>query len=311
MKRVCPNCFNFVKKADQCPVCGYDFKLKKRKSDIASSNAGKASGKAEETQEERLNRLYAEAQAQDKAQESAEGKVGTNVNVGADNVKADDAPVDKFHQKNGRIRWVSKLEREGGKIKKEKVVSPRLTGVHIDVSEYEFFGRSKGKYNANKEKFVVNNNGKYEIEKLKWWEIYKWADRKLAKMKINKQVKKEAVKRPAGVSYWVLFFLCLFSGFIGIHNYYAGNYKRGIVSTVSFSMAMFFVAVLNNIAFFNTYMQGLLCAIPGLVFLFIWISDFLAIIFKKFKFRKSKEEYIKTLDLETRARLGKKYIYIV
>lgn len=309
MKRVCPNCFNFVKKADQCPICGYDFKLKKRKSDIASSNAGSAGEKAEETQEERLNRLYAEAQG--KEQESAGASTFKSESERDGGCEDCCKIVDKFHQKNGRIRWVSKLEREGKKVKKEKVVSPRLTGVHIDVSEYEFFGRSKGKYNANKEKFVVNNNGKYEIEKLKWWEIYKWADRKLAKMKINKQVKKEAVKRPAGVSYWVLFFLCLFSGFIGIHNYYAGNYKRGIVSTVSFSMAMFFVAVLNNIAFFNTYMQGLLCAIPGLVFLFIWISDFLAIIFKKFKFRKSKEEYIKTLDLETRARLGKKYIYIV
>ena len=96
-----------------------------------------------------------------------------------------------------------------------------------------------------------------------------------------------------------------------MHNFYAGNWKRGLVSAISFAIAMIFVVFLDGIAFFKTYMQGIMCAVPGLVCMFIWLTDFVAIVLRRFKFRTSRLEYIKTLDLETRARLGKKYIYIV
>ena len=72
-----------------------------------------------------------------------------------------------------------------------------------------------------------------------------------------------------------------------------------------------FVLFKDKIPFFNMYFQGLLCALPGLICILIWFVDTISIIFKRFKYNTSRMNYIKTLDIETRARLGKKYIYIV
>ena len=66
-------------------------------------------------------------------------------------------------------------------------------------------------------------------EKLEWWEIYKWADRMLARRKINKEVKKAATKTPARIKRGGMITLCLFFGWLGIHNFYGGNtaYVKG------------------------------------------------------------------------------------
>lgn len=300
MRKPCPNCFNFVSKGDECPICHYNFKAKKvikeedKKPDATTQNPGISPN---------LEKLYAEQQKVEKLEESAELQGQTE--------QTEQKPIDPYHQKNGRVKWVSKRVREGKVRAPRKVSNPRVGGVHIDVSKYSYFGRSYNKYNPSTERIVVQNNGKYELEKLKWWEIYKWADRQLAKNKIKKQVNKEAIKKPERVSFGVLLSLCLLSGFLGVHNFYAGNIKKGLISSISFAIAMVFVIFLDSIPFFNAYFQGLLCAIPGLICLVIWLSDSISILFKRFKYKTSKIAYIKTLDIETRARLGKKYIYIV
>lgn len=310
MKKPCPKCFNFVniKKGECCPICHYEFEDKKKtvKEETISTSITPDEGNSKLSPN--LQKLYDEAN-KNKHEE-----------VCCDGLKHDDAccdhhknnePIDMYHQKNGRIKWVSKAVREGKVKAPKRVADPRVGGVHIDVEKYTYFGRSRSKYIPNEKKFIYREDGEYKIEKLEWWEIYKWADRQLAKSKIKKAVKKESIKKPERVSFWVLFSLCLFSGFVGVHNFYAGNVKRGIVQASCFALAFGFVIFLDGIAFFNLYMQGLMCALPGLIFLFMWISDLLAIIFKKFRYEESRINYIKTLDLETRARLGKKYIYIV
>ena len=307
MKKLCPKCFNFVnvKKGELCPICKYDLTAKGTRKEETIKTSITPEPEKKEGISENLEALYNEANKE-------ESQVDASVKK-CDDQSKEESPkvaVDKFHQKNGRIKWVSKRVREG-KIKASKFVAePRVGGVHINVDQYTYFGKIKSKYNPSG-KFVEKKDGKYEIEKLQWWEIYKWADRQLAKNKIKKAVKKEAIKKPERVSFGVLFSLCLFSGFIGVHNFYAGNIKRGLVSAICFSLAMLFVAFLNPIPFFAKYFQGLLCALPGLIAIFIWITDFISIIFRKFKYNSSRMAYIKTLDLETRARLGKKYIYIV
>lgn len=297
MRKLCPKCFNFVsvKKGENCPRCGHMFEAKKSKKDFSTSITP-------ETKKEgispNLEALYNEANQVEKEP--------TKIEV-VEKKKEDKS--DLYHQKNGRVKWVSKRVREG-KVKPPKFVSePRVGGVHINVDEFAYFGKIKSKYNPSK--FVSKVNGKYEIEKLKWWEIYKWADRQLAKRRINKVVKKEAVKRPERVSFGILLLLTIFTGYMGVHNFYAGNIKRGIVQASCFGLAMGFVMFLNNIPFFEMYMQGLLCALPGLISIIMWASDILMLILRRFKYATSRLEYIKTLDLETRARLGKKYIYIV
>lgn len=305
MRKPCPYCFKFISTKDEtCPHCKKELKKKKKKVDYAITETTEenlvTSLSGETTISPNLERLARESEA-----------INPETIEATTEEKKEEITKDIYHQKNGRIKWVPKKKRDGYTPKK-KITSPRITGVHINVESSSYFERKRNKYNPSPNRLVgVNDAGKYEMEKLKWWEIYRWADRQLAKNKINKIVKKESLKRPEKVSYWVLFFLTLFSGFVGIHNFYAGNTKRGVVSSSCFGLAFFFVIFLNGIKFFNMYMQGLLCAIPGLICLFIWVSDFIAIIFKRFKYSKSKIEFIKTLDIETRARLGKKYIYIV
>lgn len=294
MRKLCPNCFKFItlKKGEtECPFCHNEVvKKKEQKTEIKTSF----------TKEPEPN--------------IAEPKLSTaesNDSQTNDKKTQEAVATDKFHQKNGRIKWVPKHLREENIAEFGKVKQPRVSGVHIDVESSSYFAKSRNKYKPSTERIVIQNNGKYELEKLKWWEIYKWADRQLAKNKIKKAVRKESLKRPERVSFWTLLCLCLFSGFLGVHNFYAGNFKKGLVSAISFSLAMIYVVFLDGIAFFNVYMQGLLCALPGLICLLIWFADAISIIFKRFKFATSKLAYIKTLDLETRARLGKKYIYIV
>lgn len=297
MRKVCPNCFNIVSKGEECPVCHYNFKAKTR---TVKSDQNKTDGSVEEISglSPNLESLYKEKSLNE---EFKENKISEKQACASD----------MFHQKNGRIKWVSKSVREGKVKTPKKVINPRVGGVHIDTSKYSFFGKTYNKYNPSAERIVVENNGKYELEKLKWWEIYKWADRQLAKNKIKKIVKKESIKKPEKVSFGVLLSLCLFSGFLGVHNFYAGNIKKGLTCAISFAVAMIFVVFLNPIKFFATYFQGILCAIPGLICIVIWLTDFIAILFKRFKYKKSKMDFIKSLDIETRARLGKKYIYIV
>jgi len=301
MRKPCPYCFNFISSKDEiCPFCHKELKKKKgnKKDDLKTS-------KPDSGVSERLEELAREAERLEKQQEIEQAKSESAT-------LSEEKPSDIYHQKNGRVRWVPKKKRDGYEAPSKKITNPRITGVHIDVDDVSYFEKKRNKYTPNPNRLVgINDAGKYEMEKLQWWEIYRWADRQLAKNKIKKVVKKESLKRPAKVSYWVLFFLTLFTGFVGVHNFYAGNTKKGIVSAASFGLAFGFVIFLNRIPFFNTYMQGLLCAIPGLICLFIWVSDFISLIFKKFRYNKSRIEFIKTLDIETRARLGKKYIYIV
>ena len=299
MRKLCPHCFNFInlKKGEvECPICHHEVVKKKEKREEIKTSYTEAP-----KEEISIGEILAKEREQKDVESSNESEVITKP----------EEPKEMYHQKNGRVKWVSKRVREGKVKAPKKVTNPRVSGVHIDVESSSYFAKSKNKYTPSAERIVIENNGKYELEKLQWWEIYRWADRQLAKNKIKKVVRKEAVKRPERVSLWVLFSLCLFSGFLGVHNFYAGNIKRGLVSSICFTVAMVFVAFLDKIPFFNMYFQGLLCALPGLICILIWFVDTISIIFKRFKYNTSRMNYIKTLDIETRARLGKKYIYIV
>lgn len=307
MKKPCPNCFNFVdSKAQECPICHKEIKRNTKNKGAENRVEPKENSPAISPN---LEELAKQAAAQEIATEMLDKTAEKDQSV---DTKKDKQAKDMYHQKNGRIKWVPRRKRMVSEIKSGKITSPRVDGIHIDVSDVSYFERSRfNKYKPSAQRTLIENNGKYELEKLKWWEIYKWADRQLVRNKIKKVVKKEAVKKPEGISSWCLGLLCLFAGFLGVHNFYAKNYKRGIVSAACFSMALIFVAVLDKIAFFSKYFQGLLCALPGIVVIVIWLTDFVAILFRRFKFRTSKISFIKSLDLETRARLGKKYIYIV
>jgi len=141
-------------------------------------------------------------------------------------------------------------------------------------------------------------------EKLKWWEIYKWADRMLAKRKITKEVNKASHKIPVGISKPVMLTWCILFGWLGIHNFYAKNIKRGW-TVVVFDVI---ISLVINIPILYKIMGVFVGGGLGFVVMALWFYDLFSLIFNKYKYRISKEEFISNLNVETRAKLGKKYI---
>lgn len=273
--KVCQNCLNETSDDEEfCPCCGVKLDNAKKK------------GKCEKGQN---------------VIQSASNKV---VLIDEDTGKK---PKQKEHI--SRVKWIPKKQRVGyaEMVERQKGYSVRLTGKHIDVSRYEIFPSNKNVYNAKRSGSIDAKD--YEAEKLKWWEIYKWADRWLVKRKVGKVVSKQARVRPSGKSYWLLLLLSGLFGFVGLHNFYAGNTKRGIVSLSLFSWSILFVALIGRWAWLENF-QYSLCAVPGFVCVMMWIWDFVAILFKRFEFKKSRLMFIYSLDVETRAKLGNKYIKV-
>ena len=116
-----------------------------------------------------------------------------------------------------------------------------------------------------------------------------------------------SVKKPEEISYVKMFFLALFLGWFGAHVFYANDKKRGwamvIMTVVCFSCA----TVIMKYSFMQ-YWLGTVVGVLGLILFCMWISDLVRILFKKFRFRDSKLDFIRTLDIKTRATLSKKYI---
>ena len=111
------------------------------------------------------------------------------------------------------------------------------------------------------------------------------------------------------MSYWGLLLLSIFTGFVGGHNFYARNRRRGIVALSLFSFSLSMVALMDVFPFLLNF-QYSLCALPGLICVMMWVWDILLVLFRKYKFRESKLNFIYSLDVETRARLHNKYIEV-
>lgn len=141
-------------------------------------------------------------------------------------------------------------------------------------------------------------------EKLKWWEIYKWADRVLARRKINKEVNKASHKIPFAIHKAPMLIYAILFGWMGAHNFYAGNYKRGW-TVLAFDVV---VAVVLNVPVLYEIMGVFVGGGLGFVILCMWLKDIFNIVIDKYRYRISKEEFISNLNIETRAKLGKKYI---
>ena len=318
MKRICPNCAKFIeRKLKVCPYCGKPVKAEPKEKKGFLNKLGvytpirpseRIDAKLAAEKEAKIKKENNEQIIDDKLSLDTDGtciksennKIVTQNSDISNN--QDNMPRYKFVDKYGRPRYIRKKERQ-------KVTSPRVDGINIPVVDTFAFGL-KGEYGAMKKK--PKNNTNYELEKLKWWEIYRFADRMLARRKINKYVKKESVKKPENVSYRGMFILCLLTGYLGIHNIYCKNYFKGFFTLSCFMVSFVYVSLysLGSYAWLNNFWITF-GAFPGLFCILSWIWDLTALIFKRFRYKQSKLNYIKTLDVETRARLGKKYIYMV
>lgn len=181
---------------------------------------------------------------------------------------------------------------------------------NIDTKDVEIVGEETGKLidqRFEQSYSVKKSRGDYRPPKVKWWEIYKISDRYFARRKIKKEVTKAARIKPSFISKTKLLLLAIFLGWTGAHNFYAKNKRKGWVSLVSLVIWVGVAALAARFAFFQK-IEISVAGLAGLVDLIIWLSDVINIIFNKFKYRLQIDKFISEMNVETRAKLGEKYI---
>ena len=271
MKKVCPKCAEFVdKKAKVCPYCGEEFdKAKETKVDEKSAEFNISAMITYSDGEPEVSVSQETANDEESAPEENKARK-RHPHKKKQNKEVIDAKVDE----NGEI--------------------------NVETRDVTFFEGAADNYS------VKVARGETKKQKPKWWEIYKWADIYLARKKINKEVNKAARVEPPFVNHWVLLTLAILFGFVGAHNYYAKNNRRGLFITISLILSLVVVAVpvlRDNVGI--SIGGGL-----GFIVLSCWIWDIVAIIWHKFKFRESRLQFICKLNLATREKLGEKYVNI-
>ena len=128
----------------------------------------------------------------------------------------------------------------------------------------------------------------------------------LARRKIKREVNKAARVKPEFVSKTKLFILCLLFGWFGAHNFYAKNNVKGwtVLSLLTVSIIVVLVDPLYKLM---GVFAGGGCAF---VVVSLWLYDIVCIIMNRYKYKITKMQFIRKLNIETRAKLGRKYINI-
>ena len=312
--KFCPKCMNIIKKKDErCSNCGMLV------SDIKKQRLKKEKEKIEK-EEKKLNEEFSQNIDEEIKKESIKepivkempdggAVVDTSVMFSSDNEanKKEELATDNIKEEvTGAVEFEQKTEPKRHKHKKKKNSNkPEYTvdedgSYNIDTSDVTFLENIEKQTSS-----VRKARGDSQVlEKIEWWEIYKWADRMLARRKISKEVKKAATKTPKGIKRGAMIALCIFFGWMGAHNFYAGNKKKG------WTVLAFNVIVTTVVSVPILYeIMGIFVG-GGLAFTIfaLWITDLFGLIFNKFRYRISKEEFISNLNVETRAKLSKKYI---
>lgn len=283
---LCKNCFkSYSGKPEVCPFCG------------------EPTG-------------YSQAKADKKAERAAASEGLTNGNQPNVNYVEADSVVKPQKHKKRRFRVSSKQIME--EIKFEDLMQKTNSK---DVNSWR-----ERKKERNKPQFSVQNNGEYNIDtsdvtylpstytysvkkargevnrvKPKWWEIYKWADIMLARRKVKKQVKRASYYKPKEFKLWKMYILCILFGWFGLHDYYARNYRKGLVASVCFTVGC---AMAFNWLDKLMFTAGLFLFIP----ICMWILDIINLIFSTYSYRLSRYKFIDCLNADTRATLGFKYL---
>lgn len=181
---------------------------------------------------------------------------------------------------------------------------------NISTDDVELVGKETAKIideQYTKTYSVKKARGDYRPPKIKWWEIYKLADRSFARRKIKKEVNKAAKIKPDFINKTKLLLLAIFLGWCGSHNFYAKNKKKGWVQLIAF-FVWIGVTFLSPYVWILSRVQISIGGFAGFLTCAIWFSDIFNIIFNSFKYRIQKEGFIFAMNVETRAKLGEKYI---
>ena len=338
----CPRCMNIIHRKDEkCSSCGLEVsKMQEMKeSQEAQKNATKISGEENEGKENPVKddasveeeevkqqgilvdtssilngrnstkadssdsiKEFEEAMEDDKKQDLADG---SEQNRAESYIDSSEIGVVNFEENPDNASLQNKPKRHKHKSKIKKEDQPKYTvdsdgSYNIDTSDVTYLeGIEAPTYSVRKARGDAPKE-----EKLKWWEIYKWADRMLAKRKIMKEVRKASHKRPEGIKKSSMLLWCLFFGWLGIHNFYAKNNKKGWTIVIFDIIIGLVINIQPLYEFMGVFVGGGL----GFVVLAMWLYDLCCLIIDKYRYRISKEEFISNLNVETRSKLGKKYV---
>ena len=273
---ICNNCFeSYSGKPELCPYCGRPTKYYKGETTQKEENG------AEEYSEE--NKPVKEKPVKQKKKRITDKEIMDAIPFESLVAKTNDNSVRSWREKNKKKNKSDVIVQENGEYE-------------VDTSDVSYLPETYN-YSAKKAR------GEYKRPKIKWWEIYKWADLLLARRKVKKQVNKASQYKPEVFSKTVTLILCVLFGWMGAHNFYVRNRKKGFVSLFSFFFGAF-IAVNPATRMIQVSIGGLFLFIA----IFIWLMDLINLITNTFSYRLSKWRFIDGLNTETRAKLGYKYV---
>lgn len=302
MKRVkfCPNCMEIIGKKDtECKKCGMKVEDMEGKEVLPDYNPLKGEKKKKEYKDDQGNIISKKEYK--KLQESKE------INFEEAFLNEDDSNKNPDENTVAEESVDDLIKRKRHKHKPKKKDTPEFSidesgEYKIETKDVTFFENLEGQ----EEYSVRKARGDIKEDKIEWWEIYKWADKMLARRKVKKEVNKASVVRPDFISKTKMILLCLFFGWMGAHNFYARNTAKGwtVLSMLAVAIIIIQIPVLYQIM--GVFVGGGL----GFAVMFLWLHDLIALCFNKYRYRITKMQFIKKLNATTRAKLGKKYIDI-
>lgn len=317
-KRVCPMCAEIIdKKLTKCPICGHNFAAEKEdelaafansldeKGEQKSNIAPSAGGVTQENLSKNGDKdnLDISSDGADTNPSADKNDAETTLTEDAEKTSAAGGANEAGAASGNEASQTAVRKRRKHKRKQQEVpdVKKDENGeLEIDTTDVTYFEGAKQPYGAK------SARGERDDEKIQWWEIYKWADLYLARRKINKEVNKAARIEPTYIKHGVLLCLAILFGWMGAHNFYAKNRGKGWFVLSSLIIALIVVSVPAFKGIIDVSIGGGL----GFVILIMWLSDVISIVMRRYKFRESKFKFIAKLNLETRKKLGKKYINI-
>lgn len=317
-KRVCPMCAEIIdKKLTKCPICGHNFAAEKEDELAAFANSLDEKGEQKSniapsagvvTQENLSENGYKEnlginSDGADTNLSADKNDAETTLTEDAEKTSAAGGANEAGAASGNEASQTAVRKRRKHKRKQQEVpdVKKDENGeLEIDTTDVTYFEGAKQPYGAK------SARGERDDEKIQWWEIYKWADLYLARRKINKEVNKAARIEPTYIKHGVLLCLAILFGWMGAHNFYAKNRGKGWFVLSSLIIALIVISVPAFKGVIDVSIGGGL----GFVILIMWLSDVISIVMRRYKFRESKLKFIAKLNLETRKKLGKKYINI-
>lgn len=304
----CPRCASVItskmKKCDRCgmPLDGVDFS-----DELEQEQKNKIQQKAEKKAKKKAEKL-AKKQAKKEKAEREEisttdfSKFATN----AEKPEEEPVPVVEPGKKGFKGKKAKKKAQEA----KPQFELDENGEFNIDTTDVEIVGEETGKIIEEHQKqtySVKKARGDYREPKIKWWEIYKLADRAFARRKIKREVNKAAKIKPDFINKTKLMLLAIFLGWCGSHNFYAKNKKKGWTQVITF-IIWIGVVILAPFVPFLAKVQISVGGCAGFIDCVIWFGDIFNIAFNSFKYRIQKEGFIFAMNVETRAKLGEKYI---